>query len=637
MGQRIEDLIDQVAELLVLAEPDDMPSVEAVSMRLAGIPALAAQAGLADLARISAAAASFAARAARGETPDAAAALKVIRDGIDEMRGALQSAAGPAEDTADDDELVREFVAKTDEYLDSAEERLLAMEAGDAGEGAVDAVFRAFHTIKGMTGFLSLDELGALAHAGESLLEPARAAGAADPSTVDAALATIDEIRLAISALVGRKPTPADAGEAAPPVSPASGPAAARHEGLSASSGPAAAVTSARVAAERETVRVDAERLDALLDAIGELVIAESMASRTARVEAQGSAVLAQQLGRLDKLTRQLHEMAASLRMIPMRHTFQRLARAVRDLSKRSGKQIRFVTSGEDTELDKAVVDRIGDCLVHIVRNAVDHGIENTAEERSVAGKPAAGRIEVSAYHKAGNIYVEVADDGRGLDTDAILGKARDLGYVADGDGAAERELLSLICRPGFSTSAEVSDVSGRGVGMDMVKRTVDGLGGQIAIRSQPGAGCTLVIRLPVTLAVIDGMTIRVGADRYIVPTLSVVRSLRPETGAVSSVMGSGEVLELDKELLRLVRLRRLFDAGADVPPDEAIVMVVEDDGQRAGLVIDEIVGQQQIVIKSLGEALGEITGVSGGAVMPDGRVGLILDVGGLVALANES
>ena len=628
MPDRITALIDEIAELVVLAEPSDPASLEALADKVAELRKSSGGV-LRDIAEE---AVELLGELTSGTAAEAHTALRLMGQYVDKMRTEIRKRSDEVPGGLDDDELIREFVVKAGEYLDSAEETLLAMERGEADADAVSSVFRAFHTIKGMTGFLSLDGLRDLAHAGESVLEPARDSGMPlDQDSIDAAVGAIDEMRLAIGVLSeGRSAYESRPGDAVGPGDDAS---AAATAGKARS---AAALASRAV--ERESVRVDAERLDQLLDAIGELVIAESMASRTARVEVGASALLEQQLGRLDKLTRQLHEMAASLRMVPLRPTFNRLARAVRDLARQSGKRIDFVVSGEETELDKAAVDLIADSLLHLVRNAVDHGIESDAEERVSSGKPGVGRIELRAYHKAGNIYVEVADDGRGLPRDAIAAKARELGLLAEDQQLTDRDLFGVIARPGFSTAEKVTDVSGRGVGMDVVKRTVDSLGGQVSVRSEEGRGCAFLIRMPVTLAVIDGMTVRVGPERYIVPTLSVVRSLRPERASVSSVLGGDEVLELDEDLLRLVRLSRVLDCGAeDVGPCESIVMVVEDDGRRVGLVIDEILGQQQIVIKSLGDALGEVTGVSGGAVMPDGRVGLILDVEGLVALADEA
>jgi two-component system chemotaxis sensor kinase CheA len=386
----------------------------------------------------------------------------------------------------------------------------------------------------------------------------------------------------------------------------------------------------------KETVKVDADRLDRLVEMIGELVIAESMVSQSSKSGQMGTSGFLRHLNELDKITRELQQMGMSLRMVPLRATFQKMARLVRDLSKKSGKQVEFVMAGEDTELDKTVVDRIGDPLVHMIRNAVDHGLEACPDDRVRAGKNATGRVELRAFHKGGNIYIEIQDDGRGLDRDAILAKGRERGLIADGETPSDRDIYNLIFHPGFSTAKKVTDVSGRGVGMDVVKRNIDSLRGQVEIRTEVGKGSTFSIRLPLTLAIIDDMVVRVGAERYIIPTLSVLISIRPEPSQLSTVLGRGQLLSHQGREIPLFRLDEVFHiGGAEKDPTKALAVVVEDDGRHVVLLVDELLGQQQIVIKSLGESVRGITGISGGAIMPDGKVGLILDVGGVIRLAQ--
>ena len=388
----------------------------------------------------------------------------------------------------------------------------------------------------------------------------------------------------------------------------------------------------------REALKVDADRLDRLVDTIGELVIAESMVSQSPEVRDHASDTLQAHMAQLGKITRELQEMATALRMVPVRSTFQRMARLVRDVAKKAGKSVDFTMSGEDTELDKAVVDRIGDPLVHLIRNAVDHGIEASPEVRTRAGKTPAGRIWLRAYHRGGNIYVEVQDDGRGLDRDAILARGRERGLMGTDETPGERELLNLIFTPGFSTASEVTDVSGRGVGLDVVRKNIQLLRGEVDVQSEPGEGTTFVIRLPLTLAIIEGMIIHVGGERYIIPALSVVTAVRPASSDVVSVMHRREVLRLQGNLIPLFRLASVLDIEAgEQDPTQSIAVVVEYEGRRAALLTDALVGRQQIVIKSLGEALCDIPGIAGGAVMPDGRIGLILDIPGLVRLAETT
>jgi len=328
-----------------------------------------------------------------------------------------------------------------------------------------------------------------------------------------------------------------------------------------------------------------------------------------------------------------------SMRMVSLKATFQKMARLARDLSVKSRVPVEFTFAGEDTELDRNVVEEIGSPLVHMVRNAVDHGIEKP-DDRRAAGKPEKGRVQLRAFHEGGNVIIKLSDDGHGLNKDKILAKAEHLGLIEKGAGAemSNREIYGLIFHPGFSTADKVTDVSGRGVGMDVVKRSIENLRGRIDIQSEPGKGTTFIIRLPLTLAIIDGMIVTVGGERYIVPTIAIVESLRPEPEQVTTVVGKGEMLNLRGELLPLFRLYKLFGCGdAKTDPTDALVVVVAGDGSTCALLVDELVDQQQVVIKSLGKTFDDLEGVSGGAIMGDGKVALILDAAGLVRAARSA
>jgi two-component system chemotaxis sensor kinase CheA len=377
------------------------------------------------------------------------------------------------------------------------------------------------------------------------------------------------------------------------------------------------------------------ERLDRLLDMVGELVIAESMVSQMAELRNGASPQVLRHIGQLDKITRELQELATSLRMVPIRPVFQKMARLVRDLSRKTGKSVELVMSGEDTEMDRAVVEKIADPLLHMIRNAIDHGLEDSAQ-RQRAGKSESGHIFLRAFHKAGNICIEIEDDGRGLDREAILAKGRTMGLTREGETLSDREVFALIFLPGFSTARIVTDVSGRGVGMDVVKRNIGELHGQVEIRTTAGHGTAFTIRLPLTLSIIDGMVLGVGRERYVLPTISIVKSIRPRPGEITTVLNCGEVLSVHGELIPVFRLDRLFGvSGAKQSPCDALVVVVEAEGRHAGLLVDELLGRQQIVIKSLAETMRNLSGIAGGAVMPDGEVGLVLDAAGLVYLAH--
>ena len=385
------------------------------------------------------------------------------------------------------------------------------------------------------------------------------------------------------------------------------------------------------------TVRVDERRLDLLLDTIGELVVAEASLDRLVGLEAPASEELAAQMVSLGRIGRQLQELATSLRMVAVRTTFRRMARLVRDLARADGKQVECELIGEDVEIDKQVVDGLGDALVHLVRNAVDHGVE-TPERRRARARPETARISLSARHESGRVVIDVADDGPGLDLDAIVEKARENGAIGPEDTPSADAAALLIFSPGLSTAGAVTDISGRGVGMDAVKRAVEDLRGTVGVTSTPGDGTTITLTLPLTLALIDGMVVRVGTERFIVPALSVLRTVTPTPGDVTTVFGTGEALGTREGIVPLVRLAELFSRG-DAPQardGDDVVLLVSAGSVIGGLVVDEVIGHQQIVIKPLGEALGEVDGVAGAAILPDGRVGLVLDVHALTRTAHS-
>ncbi|MGZ8493770.1 MAG: chemotaxis protein CheA, partial [Gemmatirosa sp.] len=298
---------------------------------------------------------------------------------------------------------------------------------------------------------------------------------------------------------------------------------------------------------------------------------------------------------------------------------------------------VEFSTEGEDTEVDRNMVDVIGDPLVHMVRNALDHGVE-TPDDRLRTGKPRTGHVKLSAYQAGGSVIVELKDDGRGLHREKIVRKAIEKGLIESDRGMTDGEVFQLIFAPGFSTADKITDVSGRGVGMDVVKRNIESVRGRIEISSEPGQGTTFYVRLPLTLAVTDGMLVRVGTERYIVPTTNIHMSFRPERGMLQTVGGRGEVVTLRGEVMPIVRLHRLFHVpGAVEDPTQALLMIVGDGRQRrSALLVDELMSQQQVVAKSLGDGIGAVSGIAGGAILGDGRVGLILDVADIVALAQS-
>lgn len=385
----------------------------------------------------------------------------------------------------------------------------------------------------------------------------------------------------------------------------------------------------------RETVRVDRERLDKMINQIGELVIGTSMVEQDwsrFHPDMESSALV--QLG---KIVRDLQEMSLSLRMVPIAATFQKMTRIVRDLSHRLGRQVRLEMEGEDTELDKTVVDQIGDPLLHMVRNSVDHGIESP-EDRVAAGKPAEGRICLRAYHQGGNFIIEIEDDGRGLDRERILRKAIERGLVSESETLSEDQIFALIFAPGFSTAETVTDISGRGVGMDVVRRNVEALQGSISVRSVKGQGCRVIVRLPLTLAILDGLLVRVATESYVIPLLSVVESIKPGSSDVRSVLGRGEVISLRGEIVPLLRLDAMLSLRTGITKNQdSLLVIVEDQGRKYSLAVDELLGQQQVVIKNLETNFQKVPGVAGATILGDGRVALILDINSLCAVTQRN
>ena len=386
------------------------------------------------------------------------------------------------------------------------------------------------------------------------------------------------------------------------------------------------------------TVKVTTSRLDGMINMVGELVIAQSMVSQNVAEHSTKDERLSKNLSHLTKITRDLQELSMSMRMVPVQGVFQKMARLVRDLGRKAKKQIEFEIVGAETEIDRNIVEAIADPLVHMVRNSADHGIE-LPSERTENGKPAAGTIKLSAFHQAGNIVIEITDDGRGLNKEKIREKAITNGLLKEGQEIPDNELFQLIFHAGFSTAEKITDISGRGVGMDVVKKNIEAIRGRIDIASQEGKGSTFTISLPLTLAVIDGQIVTVGDEQYVIPTISIEESLRPTDGQIHTVQGdSGEMMLIRGALLPLVRLHRLFSIEPQhTDPYESIIVVVEDGGQRCCLMVDKLLGQQQVVIKSLGEYFTDVNGVSGGAIMGDGNINLILDVPGVLNYATKT
>jgi len=594
-----------------------------------------------------------------------------------------------------DTSLMGEFVTEAREHCSTAEQMMMDLETGDDKEGSINAIFRSFHTIKGAAGFLDIQPINHVAHESETLLDLGRKGTVKIEGRIaDVIFDSIDILRKLMDATEESLASGEeyDATDLIAPIlttlrdilkdpEAASEHASDRIGDKLIEMGvvdqekinqallkkekpeerlgetlvkqkvvPAKAVAralreqqqvrkekQAGVAAVKEMVKIDTERLDRLVDTIGELVIAESMVGQNDEIIQSASHEVARNISHLNKITRELQEMGMAMRLVPVRGTFQKLARAVRDLTRKSGKKVELKMQGEDTEVDRSIVELIGDPLMHMIRNSVDHGIEEP-DERAGTEKPEIGTVSLRAYHKGGNIYFDIEDDGRGLDKEILYNKAIEKGLIDPSKEMTDQEIYQIIFMPGFSTAKKVTDISGRGVGMDVVKRNIDAMRGNLEIESELGRGTKFTMKLPLTLAIIDGMLVDIEREKYIIPTLSVVESLSLTPDMISTVTNRGELINLRGELLPLIRVNRLFDLKqkAENTNAESTVVVVEDNTRKIGLVVDKLLGQRQTVIKSLGKTFSRQKWISGGAILSNGNIGLIIDIGGVISLADQ-
>lgn len=598
-----------------------------------------------------------------------------------------QESEAPAGTVIDEDDipLVQDFIAESNEHIESAEAGLLDLETKPDDSEVMNLIFRGFHTIKGMAGFLNLTEIGSLAHSTENLLDLARKGELViSGENTDVVFESIDLLKKMIVELQdamessrpvspqseltdllkkieacsqNKSPEPAHTDEpkenselaataveqAAPVVEETVCEAEAVVEEKIATPEPAAAAKPAAGPVRKketgvpdEKIKVSTTRLDNLVNMAGELVIAQLMVSEEACGNLAEHYELNRKVAHQGKIIRELQELSMSMRMVQIAGVFQKMNRLVRDVSRKAGKTIDFVTEGEETELDRSIVDKIADPLIHMLRNSVDHGVESP-EDRKKAGKNPIGNIELRAFHEAGNIVIQIEDDGKGLDKDRILNKAIENGVVDAENQLSDEQIYKLIFHAGLSTAQKVTSVSGRGVGMDVVKKNIESLRGKIDIASTPGKGTVFSIRLPLTLAMIEGQVVKVGQSRYIVPINSIIGTLRPKKEQISTLQNRMEMVMVRGELLPLIRLYQLFNVEPTATdPINALLVIVEDDGKKCCMLVDDLLAQQRVVIKSLGEGLGKVEGVSGGAIMGDGKVSLILDIPSLMKLAQQ-
>jgi len=388
---------------------------------------------------------------------------------------------------------------------------------------------------------------------------------------------------------------------------------------------------------ETASIRVPVEKVDRLINLVGELVITQSIIAQTVdHLTPERMQTLQEAVAQMDRHARELHERMMAVRMVPIKSLFARFPRLVRDLAGMTGKQVALETSGEDTELDKTVSERMSDPLTHLLRNAVDHGVE-TPDERKVAGKNETAHVKLKAYQRGGNIYIEIQDDGKGIDKERVRAKAVQNGLVSADAQLTDEQIVNLIFKPGLSTAAKVTEVSGRGVGMDVVKRNIEALGGVITIKTEKGKGTLFQIKLPLTLAIMDGQTMRVGEQIFVVPLVAITESVRPQRESVHRPAGAPPLVMIRGQALPMLALHELLGIDPEArDPHDGLLVVVENEGRLAGLLVDELLGQQQVVVKNLETNFKKTEGIAGATILGDGRVALILDIPGVVELARK-
>lgn len=552
------------------------------------------------------------------------------------------------------------FFEEAAEHLASLETLLLSLDLNQPDSEKLNAIFRAAHSIKGSASTFGFPDMASVTHDLETLLDRVRKQELQlSERIIDITLVARDVLLDQLAAHQGGEGVPH---QRVTDVIAKIRAIANEEELSSAQSGDAIsdghnppesnvvlldpkAVSESKQAAtapssEHSSIRVSIERVDQLINLVGELVITQSMLAQTAQLnqvtdEPIDFERLKERLQQLERNTRELQESVMSIRMLPVSSVFSRFPRLVRDLAGKLNKQIELRTVGEGTEIDRGVIEKITDPLTHLIRNSVDHGIE-TMDERVAAGKSVKGLVTLTACHQGGSVVIEIHDDGRGLNRDKLLAKARERNVFVP-ENPSDQDIWQLIFAPGFSTAEAVTDVSGRGVGMDVVRRNIEQLGGRVELTSVTGKGTTISIRLPLTLAIMDGMSVGIGDNTYIVPLTTIIESLRPRQEDVKSVAGSGRVVFVRGEYLPLVALHEVFGlTPISNRPEQGILIIVDTECGRAALFVDELLGQRQVVIKSLESNYRKVPGISAATIMGDGSVSMILDVSEVVRLAKR-
>ena len=599
-----------------------------------------------------------------------------------------ESEAAPEQDNTpeklsdDDIEILTDFISEAEDNLNNIEVSLIELEQDPENADIINDIFRPFHTIKGVSGFLSLGKINRLSHATENLLDSARSGDfIINHSATDAILESVDLLKKLIDSvkqgiaigyqqedshidvdmlsdklkklqiyltkgekeplgeiLVRKKELKKQDIDHALEIQKKNpgkkfGEILIEDKKIDPAQVASALMEQSAVKKRVDSqVKVSTQKLDDLVDYAGELVIAQSML----RQQTMENSALSQTVSQLGQIVNNMQNIAMSMRMIPIKATFMKMIRLVRDLSRKSGKQINLSMTGEETEIDRNVVDALYEPMVHMIRNACDHGIESV-QERTEKNKPQQGNIDLRAYHKGGNIVIEIEDDGKGLDREKILEKAKATGLITGDEQMTDAQVFGLILSPGFSTAKQITDISGRGVGMDVVKDGIEKFRGHLNIESEKGVGSKFIISLPLTLAIIDGMLVRVDDEKYVIPTIAIQKAFRPGPGEYFTLEGKGEMVKDRGHLVPLIRLNEIYETSNHVKSvEESLVVVVESKEEKRAFLIDELLGKDEYVIKNLGGNMDDIRGIAGGAILADGKVGLILDVHGIFSIVSE-
>lgn len=733
------ELIDQLAIQSMMIEPDDFPGFGAILEKLEAVETIAIGSEFRSICPLIQAIRKVVEKIVLNERQDLEEGFSLIRAGTKAIQSRIafsdhpesseeelfwkrwqaltgeEKAGGGENSTWDkkegsissltpvdqDIDLYRDFISEALEHLGTIELNLINLEQSPDNRECINAIFRPFHTIKGVSGFLNLHDIQRFSHAMESLLDEARNGKIRiTQEAIDFILESVDLLKqmildmrdrvesgrmgsstfelapylkkiesLKAGGLTGEE-SGEEKGEADDEarmerfkidktprlgeilsskgvVSSEDISDALREQGdgtglklgeilIKENKAKPKQVLDALREQKRITsqfhetsVKVDTDKLDNLVDMIGELVIAQSLVEQNPLFLFQRDQKLVRDFSQLKRITADLQKISMSLRMVPIRQTFQKMVRLVRDLAKKSGKSVELAMSGEETEIDRNMVESLYDPLVHMIRNAIDHGIESI-EERRKRGKTETGTIFLRAYQKGGNVVIEIEDDGQGLNREKILKKARDRAIISD-EVLTDHQIDNLIFEAGFSTADQVTDISGRGVGMDVVKKAIEKLKGKVEIFSQEGRGSRFVMRVPLTLAIMDGIIVRVGEERYIIPTVFIKETLKPKREDLFSIHQKGELIKVRENFFPLIRLHQLLGIATEKQdPWKTLVIVVENEGVQKCLMVDDLIGKQEVVIKNLGERLKDVKGVAGATIMGDGKAGLILDIHGI-------